>query len=93
MSTIWLVNSSYCARKISSIFIEGAKDSDYDKIEIVRSAVSEVPVSNPEGRFLIATDLPEGTFSENTTDIDDIDGIADMLDEMIRRNKNETGQN
>ena len=52
-----------------------------------------VAVSNPEGRFLIATDLPEGTFSENTTDIDDIDGIADMLDEMIRRNKNETGQN
>ena len=55
--------------------------------------MSEVPVSNPEGRFLIATDLPAGTFDERTIDIDDTLGIADIIDEMIRRNENETGQN
>lgn len=75
------------------IFIEGAKDSAFDKIEVIRSAVSEVPASNPEGRFLIATDLPPGTFDEKTIDIDDTHGIANMIEEMIRRNENETGQN
>jgi molybdopterin-guanine dinucleotide biosynthesis protein B len=75
------------------IFIEGAKDSSFDKIEVVRSAVSDKPISNPEGRFLIATDLPEGTFNEQTADIDDINGITEEIEIMIGRNKNEIGQN
>ncbi len=74
------------------IFIEGAKDSSFDKIEVVRSEVSDRPVSDPEGRFLIATDLPEGTFSERTANIDDIDIVVKRIEEMIRRNKDEAGQ-
>lgn len=75
------------------IFIEGAKDSSFDKIEVIRSAVSNKPVSNPEGRFLIATDLPEGTFDEQTADIDDINGITEKIEIKIGGNENEIGQN
>ena len=73
------------------IFIEGAKNSGFNKMEVVRSAVSKEPVSNPEGRFLIVTDMPAGTFNEKTANIDDISAIADMIDKMIRRDGNEIG--
>ncbi len=46
------------------IFIEGAKDSALNKIEVIRSGNSDSPASNPDGRFHIATDLPQGTFGE-----------------------------
>lgn len=45
------------------ILVEGLKDSSYPKIEIIRKGVSkESPLlcSNPEGRFLVATDLTMG---------------------------------
>jgi len=57
------------------------KDSSFDKIEVVRSAVSNTAVSNSEGRFLIASDLPEETFGERTEDMNDISGIADIITE------------
>ena len=62
------------------IFIEGLKDSAYDKIEVIRSAISSVPSSNPEGRFLIATDLPADRFDENTAGINDIAKIAEIIE-------------
>ncbi|MBQ3292303.1 MAG: molybdopterin-guanine dinucleotide biosynthesis protein B [Mogibacterium sp.] len=65
------------------IFIEGAKDSALDKIEVVRSGISAEPASNPEGRFLIATDLPQGTFDEETADINDIAGIVKKIEEIV----------
>lgn len=46
------------------IFIEGMKGSTYPKLEVVRKAVSEEPVSNPEGRFLLVTDWEAGHFQE-----------------------------
>ena len=62
------------------LFIEGLKDSGYDKIEVIRACISDAPVSNPNGRFLIATDWPPGTFDEAMIDIDDIAGIARAID-------------
>lgn len=64
------------------IFIEGAKDSALAKIEVVRSGISAEPASNPEGRFLIATDLPQGTFDEETADINDIALIAEKIEAL-----------
>lgn len=62
------------------IFLEGLKNSSFDKMEVIRSGISDHPVSNPEGRFLIATDLPSCSFEEQTADINDIDGIAEKID-------------
>lgn len=67
------------------IFIEGAKDSDFDKIEVIRSGISERPASDPTGRFLIATDLPQGTFDEKTADLNDISGIVKEIEELFTR--------
>ncbi len=67
------------------IFIEGAKDSAFHKIEVVRRAISCEPVSNREGRFLIATDMPEKDFGEETIDINDIRGIAEKIEEITGR--------
>ena len=58
------------------IIIEGLKDSALPKIEVIRKEVSGRAVSNPEGRFLIATDWPEGHFDEPQVNINDIGAIV-----------------
>lgn len=63
------------------IFIEGLKDSPLDKIEVIRKEVSDNPCSNEKGRFLIATDWPEGTFAEQTADINDTGRIITLIQE------------
>ena len=61
------------------IFLEGWKDRPWPKIEVVRREISSQPVSDPEGRFLIATDWPEDRFPEKTADLNDIDGILSEI--------------
>ena len=61
------------------ILLEGMKDSAYRKIEVIRRQISDVPVSNPQGRFLIVTDWGSDRFMEETADIEDIEGIVDRL--------------
>ena len=61
------------------ILAEGFKGLPIPKIEIVRSGISRSPASNPEGRFLIVSDLPEDLFSERTLPFENIDGIADAI--------------
>lgn len=58
------------------ILVEGLKDSACRKIEVIRSAVSSAPASNPAGRFLIVTDLPEGRVQEPWAGFDDLDTIV-----------------
>ena len=41
------------------LLIEGCKDYPFRKIEVVRSPVSDKPVSNPAGLFLVVSNLPE----------------------------------
>lgn len=65
------------------IFLEGLKDSSYPKIEIVRSEISKEPVSNPEGRFLIATDLETSRFAERAVDLNDISAIKAVIEREI----------
>lgn len=69
------------------IFVEGLKDSTLDKIEVIRHGVSDFPVSNPEGRFLIATDWPKDRFEEITADINDIDGIKRAIRGRAKKNR------
>lgn len=61
------------------ILVEGLKDSEYRKIEVVRGAVSRLPVSNPSGRFLIVSDLPSECFQEECLGFDEIDAIIQRI--------------
>lgn len=58
------------------IIVEGCKGSTLPKIEVIRKGVSDHAVSNPEGRFLIATDWPDGHFGEAQADLNDIGTIV-----------------
>lgn len=64
------------------IFIEGLKESDYPKIEIIRRGISEYPVSNPDGRFLIVTDHETSRYREETADFEEIDRVIAKILEM-----------
>ncbi len=61
------------------IIVEGCKDSTLPKIEVIRKGVSEHAVSNPEGRFLIATNWPEDCFNEPVAHIDDTPAVIEEI--------------
>ena len=71
------------------ILAEGFKGLPVPKIEVVRSAVSRAPASNPEGRFLIVSDLPEEVFGERTLSFEKTDEIVDAILENGGRTKME----
>ena len=64
------------------IFIEGLKDSTFKKIEVIKKGISDEPVSNPEGRFLIVSDLTEKSFCEDTVHPDDIGSVISIIDSI-----------
>lgn len=61
------------------IFLEGLKKSSYPKIEVVRRRISERPVSDPEGRFLVVTDRDFSEFEEETAGFDDVERIIELI--------------
>lgn len=61
------------------ILAEGLKELPVPKIEVVRSRISRSPVSNPRGRFLVVSDLPEDRIGEKTLPFEDTAGIADRI--------------
>lgn len=61
------------------LLIEGMKESCYPKIEVIRKSISKEPVSNPEGRILLATDWEEGVFEEQTIPLNEVEKIAGIL--------------
>ena len=67
------------------ILAEGLKGLPVPKIEVVRSAISQKPVSNPEGRFLVVSDLSQAEIGEKTLSFDDLEGIADEILQNARR--------
>ena len=69
------------------ILAEGLKGLPVPKIEVVRSAVSRKPVSNPEGRFLVVSDLPEAEIGEKTLPFENLEGIADEILHNAKRLK------
>ncbi len=73
------------------IVIEGLKDSRLPKIEIVRSDISDNPVSNPEGRFLIVSDLPAELFNEPVLGFSDDEKIVDLIIQKIQNESKTQG--
>ena len=67
------------------ILAEGLKGLPVPKIEVVRSAISQKPVSNPEGRFLVVSDLSEAEIGEKTLSFEDLESIADEILQNARR--------
>lgn len=65
------------------IFLEGMKDSEYPKIEVIRRETSESPVSNPTGRFLIVTDLERERFCEPCVGFEQIEEVIRIITERI----------
>lgn len=64
------------------IFLEGMKDSAYPKIEIIREGISDIPVSNPEGRFLIVTDTDRTGYGEEAVGFEDIEQVIRRILEI-----------
>lgn len=66
------------------ILVEGEKSSTLPKIEIVRFGISKTPVSNPEGRLGILSDIPGFAWGEERIwDLNRLEGLADELEEII----------
>ncbi len=61
------------------LLIEGCKDYPFRKIEVVRSPVSDKPVSNPAGLFLVVSNLPEEETGFRTLPFEELDRIADAI--------------
>ena len=57
------------------VIIEGMKSSPVRKIEVVRQGIGTAPVSEPEGRVLIVTDLPKENFQEPAAGFEEMDRI------------------
>lgn len=68
------------------ILIEGMKEKDFPKIEVIRKGISTYPVSNPEGRFLIVTDRDPAAYGEETAGFEEIERIADRILQKGTRN-------
>lgn len=58
------------------IMLEGARDSEYPKLEVVRSGNSAAPVSDPETMLALVTDLPIHVKGVPAFDINDTAGIV-----------------
>ncbi len=57
------------------VIIEGMKSSRGRKIEVVRKGSGTAPVSEPEGRVRIVTDLPKDNFQEPAAGFEEMDRI------------------
>lgn len=71
-----------CFPEADVILLEGMKESDYPKIEIIREGISDRPVSNPEGRFLIVTDRNGAEYQEETAGFHEIKKIVRKILEL-----------
>lgn len=67
------------------IFVEGMKASTLPKIECIRCGISEKPVSNPVGRFLIVSDWPVERFAERAVPFSDLETIAKSILAEIKK--------
>jgi molybdopterin-guanine dinucleotide biosynthesis protein B len=71
------------------IFLEGMKETDYPKIELIREGISTEPVSNPKGRLLLVTNRSFADYGEETAGFDELEKIA----RIIMGDYNEKNQN
>lgn len=67
------------------ILIEGCKNSSYPKIEVIRSVNRNEPASNPQGRFLIVTDIKDYQGTERFVAFEETDKIINAMVEQLER--------
>ena len=66
------------------ILLEGFKWTDYPKIELVRSGVSESPVCKKETLLALVTDTACRVPGVPTFGFEDVEGLADLLQKEAR---------
>jgi len=66
------------------ILIEGAKATDLPKFEIVRTGVSQIPISRREGRLGIITDIIDFQSEERLLPLNDISAILEFCVAYIK---------
>ena len=69
------------------IFLEGFKHSDYPKIEVLRGAVSTVPVCAPETMLALVTDLSFPMEGVPVCHPDDIERLVELVERHIRKKR------
>ena len=67
------------------ILLEGFKWTDYPKLELVRSGVSDAPVCNPETLIALVTDTNCIVPGVPAFGFEDVDALADLLQKEARR--------
>ena len=75
------------------VIIEGMKSSPVRKIEVVRRGVGTAPVSEPEGRVLIVTDLPKESFQEPAAGFEEMERILGAVLEPGSADAETTAEN
>ena len=66
------------------ILLEGFKDSPWPKLEIVRAAVSDHPVTHPSTRLALVTDCALDACGCPVFGLDDTEALADLLLRFVR---------
>jgi len=61
------------------VILEGAKDTDWPKIEVVRAGNTDAPVCDPSTLLALATNLPLSLSGVPTVDIDDVETMVGIL--------------
>ena len=59
--------------------VKAISQSTFPKIEVIRKDVSEYPVSNPVGRFLIVTDRDKEEYAEPAVGFENLDEIVKAI--------------
>jgi molybdopterin-guanine dinucleotide biosynthesis protein MobB len=69
-------------RDVDIILTEGYKQAGKPTLEIIRASVSTTPLSNPQERFAIASDVPLD-LGVPRFDLDDILDMADLIEKSF----------
>lgn len=70
---------------VDVIIIEGLKNRPLPKIELLGRDPAALPVSNPEGRFLLLSDTPGRDYGEPVLASDNTEAVFDTVLKQYRR--------
>ncbi len=73
------------------VLLEGARDTDYPKIEVVRAGNSVAPRCDPRTLLALATDLPLQVPGVPVYGMDDVEGLTCVVLSFREKMRKETG--
>lgn len=79
-------------RNVDLILVEGGKHTAFPKLEVVRSAISEVPVCALDTLLALCTDMDIQLLDIPTVRIDDYKAIVHILLDYLRKEDHKTDQ-